>query len=353
MALMERIAPPQVVEARLEVLTPAFLGGANPQRTAEWRGASVKGALRAWWRVACGARYGDPRALFREESRLFGTAGEKKEESGRSLLTVVCRGEPRVLAAGNPVPKGPPINRNNMQGVPYLAGQGLCRRGSFQRAALEAGQTLQVRFEMGGMPSDQTRMATALALFLKWGSLGSRQRHGFGAFHLEGVEGELEANSVEAVDWTKALKRDYSHAFGKDGSGLLAWRTEAKGNRWSDVLGKMGGHWYQIRHHFPLLDPQARNGQRTTERLLVGGYPMTAPDRNVPRGWGRYRHGSPLRLTLRRDAGNGGLYGVFYLLPHGWPRTLPRPLVHPEQTFQKLIDFMDRKFPGGRVGSIL
>lgn len=57
------------IEAELEVVTPLFLGGAD-QSEAEIRGASIRGAMRFWFRAL--AAQTDPASLRDLESDVFG-----------------------------------------------------------------------------------------------------------------------------------------------------------------------------------------------------------------------------------------------------------------------------------------
>jgi CRISPR type III-B/RAMP module RAMP protein Cmr1 len=62
----------QIETHPLELVTPAFLGGA--QGTAEWRAASLRGQLRWWFRALAGGRYGgDAAAVRKAEERIFGS----------------------------------------------------------------------------------------------------------------------------------------------------------------------------------------------------------------------------------------------------------------------------------------
>ena len=74
----------------LEALTPLFMRGAD-RRRAEFRSASVKGAMRWWFRALAGSYFGNDIAKLREaECRVFGCAG-----SGRSRVIVEVKSESR------------------------------------------------------------------------------------------------------------------------------------------------------------------------------------------------------------------------------------------------------------------
>ena len=56
----------------VEIVTPCFLGGARDQ--AEWRGASIRGQLRWWFRAVAGARFaGDLDKVREAEEEIFGS----------------------------------------------------------------------------------------------------------------------------------------------------------------------------------------------------------------------------------------------------------------------------------------
>ncbi|MFZ1105749.1 MAG: type III-B CRISPR module RAMP protein Cmr1 [Hyphomicrobiaceae bacterium] len=55
------------IEAEFEIVTPMFLGGADPKGSAELRAASIKGALRFWWRAGVGAAGGNLERIHGEE----------------------------------------------------------------------------------------------------------------------------------------------------------------------------------------------------------------------------------------------------------------------------------------------
>ena len=142
----------KTLEARFKICTPMFLGGAEPQHTEGLRTASIKGALRFWWRALnwqrCAALHPDDtaaalRALHAHEARLFGIAADdKKPPSGGQGVFLLEVHAQNVRAT--PRPFGASFDG----GVLYLLGMGL---GSFSdgnhctRSALAAGGTFGVR----------------------------------------------------------------------------------------------------------------------------------------------------------------------------------------------------------------
>lgn len=67
-----------------ETITPMFLAGADG-KTPELRAPSVKGALRFWWRALNGG-YSSIEELRREESKLFGGAGDNEAKRSKVII---------------------------------------------------------------------------------------------------------------------------------------------------------------------------------------------------------------------------------------------------------------------------
>src|SRR5690554_3640419 len=104
---------PRELTATFEVVTPLFLGGADPACTVELRPASIKGALRFWWRaLAWGRLKGDLMAIHRDETQLFGTAADENEhenlKTGQASFRVRVRAanKPKVLNKGEQLRAG-------------------------------------------------------------------------------------------------------------------------------------------------------------------------------------------------------------------------------------------------------
>jgi CRISPR type III-B/RAMP module RAMP protein Cmr1 len=80
---------PHRVTAESEVVTPLFLGGADPARTVELRAPSIKGVLRFSWRALAWSRLdGNLEAIRSEEALLFGIAAREGDASSRQVQTL-------------------------------------------------------------------------------------------------------------------------------------------------------------------------------------------------------------------------------------------------------------------------
>jgi len=197
----------RTITATFEVVTPMFLGGAD-QSPDGLRPASVKGALRFWWRAwawsSVRAQHPDDitalKALHREEARLFGLAAKDDAAGhpagGQGLFMMHVRDH--TLRASDE-----PFGKAFDNGILYLLGQGL---GSFQsgnhctRKAIPAHQgnnasTFEVKlmFKPQTAAADQQAIVSALKLFGLLGALGSRARHGLGSVGLSHLSSEEQA----------------------------------------------------------------------------------------------------------------------------------------------------------------
>lgn len=173
--------PASTWDFQVRVLSPMFLGGADPNESATLRLPSLRGALRSWYRVLVGA----PRAAGRDwpeslhEDRLFGGIAKKRGQ-GRQVLSFSSpamefrsKGQPAGLLAQTVLGRG--------DGLKYLGFT--LNMGSNRRVAVPPGTTYDLRVvHPKGLDQDEARMLLGTWwLLLHLGGLGSRARRGFGA----------------------------------------------------------------------------------------------------------------------------------------------------------------------------
>lgn len=77
---VERYKNREELTFECEVITPMFLSGADPNQV-ELRAASIKGALRFWWRAIVGQRYKNIEEMKEAEGRIFGNTELKSRVS--------------------------------------------------------------------------------------------------------------------------------------------------------------------------------------------------------------------------------------------------------------------------------
>ncbi|MBP2310731.1 type III-B CRISPR module RAMP protein Cmr1 [Azospirillum soli] len=187
----------QTVSATFLIATPLFLGGAR-QEAEGFRLASLKGALRFWWRALeypklfaeTRSRNAALAALRRREISLFGSTGAQ----GSALMRLEPRRTPLPRLERDAVLRGAD-NRVAGPGARYL-GYGLMgafgeTMGKLSRSCLLPGPCVRVHiaFKPGAPDADTASFLRALRLFGLVGGLGSRARRGWGSLALVELTG--------------------------------------------------------------------------------------------------------------------------------------------------------------------
>lgn len=212
-----------------ELLTPAFLGGATPRQIDPYmplRPSAVRGALRAWFRIAaasvlwptentpqaCSRMIDDLRTL---EQRLFGST-----RSASPLVVLPADGGSLLQYAREGVP-----DAKEWPGLRYL-GYGLFD-GRAPEALVTDKQSPRIDLRMGFRrpvtPEVRRIIASTAWLWLHFGGLGARTRRGFGSMHLvaqEGIEApehllrqpadrkELIDKLLQGLDWVTEVYKE-------------------------------------------------------------------------------------------------------------------------------------------------
>ncbi len=174
---------------KLRVLTPMFMGGADSCGEPELRAASIRGAMRFWFRAIAGAVTSDPKEVYRLESEVFGNTEQ------RSKVVVRVRKDTEKYYELNP-------RQRISSGLAYLANMGLARPGrGFVRKAIAPDSEFWVDvFETGSATGIGTSVLK-IAVYL--GGLGARWRHGFGSCEII----DEQSGVPIAVDLNKTVKK--------------------------------------------------------------------------------------------------------------------------------------------------
>jgi CRISPR-associated protein Cmr1 len=196
----DNVAPNRVT-ATFEVVTPLFLGGADPASTAELRAPSIKGMLRFWWRALAWSRHGgDVDAVKEEESRLFGSAGAESGEAQGSAGQASFILRVHSINGSKRLSKGDVLKQEDRpvgSGMRYL-GYGLFgeKQGQLERPCLfDHGSAAPFQFLVdlvSRRPFDSS-ILNALKVMGLLGGLGSRVRRGYGSLSLVSLAGDGEA----------------------------------------------------------------------------------------------------------------------------------------------------------------
>ncbi|MBK1735771.1 hypothetical protein CKO15_10870 [Halorhodospira abdelmalekii] len=223
----------------LEVLTPTFLGDAG--QSAAWRSPPIKAQLRRWWRVAAfaqGVRLPELRLL---EGRLFGDAAGNHGEKSKVRLRLTpgkgLWGDRHDSSWQQSVKKSQLRMANGLPADGYL-GYGRVKTKGATESALPAGEKASIRLAWPAKHEGAAFMDNALGLFHRLGSLGGRNRNGWGACHLADPPG-LDLTDFSRP-WEAALEESWIHAIGCDSKGLLLWQTTAAYESWEGALRRLG-----------------------------------------------------------------------------------------------------------------
>lgn len=301
----------------VEIVTPCFLGGARDR--AEWRGASIRGQLRWWFRAVAGARFaGDLKSVRTAEEEIFGSTRRSsavrvspsrgpEAERGKDAETLL---EDSVDADGLAKRWGDEsratVNRLRLQRSPssnplhYLA-YGPVAKGRLERPLLPS--RTKVRFELHWirMPSPPAMEMFSLALqgWLCLGGIGARSRKGFGSLHLDGCDRKAFEEVVRRLlELGRGFTTQPEWTFFSSRSRVL---VGSQGFEQGEEALSLLGSW--------MIAFRRRYGKATDDRILGGlavanrDYEWAAPRGSRPRQGipDRIEFGLPLPFSRRVD----------------------------------------------------
>jgi hypothetical protein len=189
----------------LQVTTPLFNGGADPDGSAGFRPdheagirvASIRGAMRFWFRALAGVLTGQNLDLLASlERRVFGGISDGADNTGSPLLLRIPKQPPVVPVSGSHSFLAPrhlslrDRRQHESRWLLYLMGQGLgdlagCK---VRRPYVDVGQEFQLKLAFrhtAGEDADARNAIEGLAVASLWlmctyGGVGARTRRGFG-----------------------------------------------------------------------------------------------------------------------------------------------------------------------------
>lgn len=148
-------------EFEVEIVTPLFLGGADPNK-AELRAPSIKGSLRFWWRAF--NPHFSLRDLKKNEAEIFGDAGDSNNSFGKSRVRINLVKDLRFENMRyNPVPH---------------------KQVKFKFPCFSPGNKFALK-----VYGDEN-IFNLFKLFSIVGGLGKRSRRGFGSVMINKINGE-------------------------------------------------------------------------------------------------------------------------------------------------------------------
>ncbi len=246
---------------KLKVLTPMFMGGADPRGEPELRAASIRGAMRFWFRVIAGAVTSDPREVYKLESEVFGNT-EKRSK-------VVVKVEPKnvmLIEKGYKVEKlilSASIERaHNLNFLAYWANMGLTEYGGreagfiWSRHAFKPGTTFGV--EISSTSAEIHKLVSLIfQIAVQLGGFGARWRHGFGSCKIQDTNKSWKSLIDESIQQISSFAKRFGIAREKNSEDppLFATLKDAEifegrvttSQNWEDVLTWIGLKYREFR----------------------------------------------------------------------------------------------------------
>ena len=215
---IERFKGMETKEFEVEVVTPLFLGSADPKK-AELRIPSIKGALRFWWRAIYGSD--DVEDMKRHEDEIFGSTTKK------ASFSMYLNDIDDVKPVLRDLPQGVKVQTQSrgrtfpISIIEYLA-YGLCeynraqKRNVYKKEHIPEGTKFKLVLNIKNQPF-KDQILDSLRMLTNYGGLGSRSRNGFGSIKIDGlsshlkIEGDLKSFtslSSESVLFNKFTPKD-------------------------------------------------------------------------------------------------------------------------------------------------
>ncbi len=305
MALYERL------EYELEFITPAFIGGAFPEEQAELRPSSFIGILRWWFRNLAATITSDIDAIYTIERELFGNT----KQAGKVWVKFeeLKRFEYQPLSKSK---EGVDFN------LAYL-GYGVfnyinCAKEKYQ---LKYPQVCGVLPELEGfmntkafIPIRETIKVEVLtpkkfldlirALFntvALLGSIGGRNRRGWGSFHLHPEGEKIYWNAESLIEAINLFKNEFlklTEIEEKPFQTITVYIKELQKENALDALKKLGGDYRSFRSRLQPDYSQAKNFLKKTHRFKTVIY---------NRAW----FGLPIKIQYSSLSGKGATINLF------------------------------------------
>lgn len=282
-------------EFEVEVVTPLFLGGANPKK-AELRAASIKGALRFWWRALYGCD--EMENMKKRESEIFGST----EKKANMLLRLGDTSNVKYVLENLPQGLKVPVQskRGNFQVsiIEYLA-FGLCeykknqRKNIYTKEHIPAGNKFNISLLYNKTFAEQ--ILNSFKALVNYGGLGSHSRNGFGSI------------------WVKDLSLKFKNegelkSFTSFSSQAKFFNNFNQKENWADALSVIGKAYKEARNRL-------ENKHSFIKRQLIAKPIIVKNEVNI-----NDRHAKPYFLHVNKLS-NSKYQGQILFLPYNYDQT--------------------------------
>jgi CRISPR-associated protein Cmr1 len=304
----------QSITFTCEVITPMFLAGADGT-TPELRPASIKGALRFWWRAMNGHlplkdekdENGNviSKGLKTIEAEIFGGSGEGQ---GRSNVVIRVK-QPFPNVSNNtilPYHKVESYNKKYKVNILDYLAFGISQydknathpgKNVLQREYIAVGEKFYLQFNFD--EKYQTDLAKTLYLLSEFGGLGAKSRNGFGCFKILTNTDFLE--KVEISDFSKTAS-SYSTI-----SKISKIYDTNDFSNWNLALAELGDIYQNARENVEIHHDYDKRG------MLAAPIIVRENNKSVQKTF-LDRHAKPYFLHVSKGD-NGKYFGTILSMP--------------------------------------
>lgn len=276
-----------------EVVTPLFLGGADPKE-AQLRVPPVKAAMRFWWRALYEG--GNVEQMAKDESAIFGST-EKKSVVSVQLSADMTKTVPNDLPKGWPIPvEGKTFNAYIIEYLAFgLLDPKLKLKPKYIRKHIEEESCFKIIVTFPKHAEDD--VVSAMKSLISFGGLGARSRNGFGSLHCDGL-----------IDYTFS-KEGGLKPFTAFSQGAILFNQFNTYVKWEDALSEIGKVYRQAR-----LDLEGR--RHTWEKRSLIAMPIVSQsEKTIPKRIRDLRHAKPYFLHVNKTL-DGKHQGQILFLPY-------------------------------------
>lgn len=315
-------------EYECEVVTPLFLGGADPKK-AELRTPPVKASMRFWWRALYDGS--DVNAMALREADIFGST-ERKAVVSVKLDVQNIKATPKDLPSGKKImvtSKGKTFPISIMEYLAFGLFDPKKREGKYIREHFEPNSRFKI---IVSFPRTvESDIIKALKAMISFGGLGARSRNGFGSLYCK-----------DLID----------HHFKTDGP-LKSFTAFSEGaflfnqfhvhKTWHDALSEIGEVYRQAR-----LNLEGKRHEWTKRALIA--MPIEAKNEKIPYPISSGRHAKPYFLHVNKTD-DGKYRGQILFLPYLYkagPKDTTNRLREYEDACRKMNEEIEKLMGGAK-----
>lgn len=306
----------------LEVITPCFCGGAEPDQRAEIRPASIRGQLRWWFRLLGGFKSLAHQSVEDQETMIFGATAGDAGTAG--MLTVRVKNIKLMTSRKDSEALGhKPFTAPAFLTFPLQS----TRNMDGTRGVVDSG-TFTLQFLWRGNPALKGDLAVLATVFGNLGSLGFRSRRAMGALAWAGenitplADALACFNQAQAIDIRKLNANSSIDAISKLGGWLKSCR--AHGRSGQNQMEQQSPYFKYAKNDHDIGYNMQGTAQSSAFRPALG-LPIIQRIQNGTNHWNQRqnasgRFASPVILRPHKDA-NGKWHAlVIFVDAKKWPQ---------------------------------